>query len=304
MDPETARLIEERLDRLLAENGPRRAEHDPIPAAEARSALSSLPATKASPTEPAPTEPAPTGPAPAEPASASARSPLGIDPLAGAGSLRRHFTRTHLVILAAIAVIGLVGAGWAVLRARPVPLATAVSTAAPAAPAAPAVTPQPGQGAGPTGRPSPAMLVVHVLGAVKRPGLVELVTGARVQDAIAAAGGLRSNADPRELNLAQQVADGQQIVIGTERRPSGEVRDADGSSAASGGNAPAGAGEVDLNTATPAQLEELPGVGPVTAAKIIAWREEHGRFSRVEELQEVSGIGPKTYAEIAPHCRV
>ena len=61
---------------------------------------------------------------------------------------------------------------------------------------------------------------------------------------------------------------------------------------------------IDLNRATQAELEALPGVGPVTAAKILAWRTEHGRFSRVEELQEVSGIGPKTYAQIAPHVRV
>jgi competence protein ComEA len=134
-----------------------------------------------------------------------------------------------------------------------------------------------------------------------------------VQDAVDAAGGLRHEADPAELNLAQLLVDGQQVVIGTERKPTGEVRGNGGApeagAAGSGGAGtsagPPGSGAaLDLNRATAAELEDLPGVGPVTAAKIASWREQHGRFSRVEELQEVDGIGPKTYAEIAPHVRV
>jgi competence protein ComEA len=153
---------------------------------------------------------------------------------------------------------------------------------------------------------------VHVLGAVREPGVVTIEERGRVRDAIEAAGGLTSDADPGDLNLAQVLADGQQVVIGTEKKPEGEVRDgtsgsgggpAEGST--EGGSTGGGAADtVDLNRASQSQLEALPGVGPVTAAKIVAWREEHGRFSRVEELQEVDGIGPKTYAEIAPHTRV
>ena len=99
------------------------------------------------------------------------------------------------------------------------------------------------------------------------------------------------------------LADGQQVVIGTARRPAGEVRDQGPPQSDSTQNgSPAAA--LDLNRATSAQLEQLPGIGPVTAAAIVAWREQHGRFSRIEELQEVDGIGPKTYARIAPLVRV
>ena len=164
-------------------------------------------------------------------------------------------------------------------------------------------TPQPTAAtASPSASQRAAKLVVHVLGAVRRPGLVKLPEHSRVQDAIDAAGGLTGRADPGELNLAQPLADGQQLVIGTSSDPAGEVRD---------GGEPGGAGSgssttatLDLNLANQAQLEELPGVGPVTAQAILTWRQQHGRFNRIEELQEVDGIGPKTYAQIAPHVRV
>jgi len=148
--------------------------------------------------------------------------------------------------------------------------------------------------------------VVHVLGAVRSPGLVTLAAQSRVQDAVDAAGGFTRRADPGELNLAQVLQDGQQVVIGTDDRPAGQVRGSAGAAGgASGSGSPAsGATVLDLNQADATQLEELPGVGPVTAAGIISWREEHGRFNRVEELQEVDGVGPKTYAQIAPHVRV
>ena len=208
----------------------------------------------------------------------------------------RRFSRRHLGVVAGLLILALLCAGWALFRARPVAVASPdyPVTASTNSPVASAATP------GPTDRASAAEIVVHVLGAVRRPGLVRLPSGARVQDAIKAAGGLTRSADPDDLNLAQPLADGQQIVIGTQRHPDGEVREAGGADAEPGG----GPTRIDLNRATPAQLEELPGIGPVTAASILAWREQHQRFTRVEELQEVDGIGPKTYAQIAPHVRV
>ena len=210
-----------------------------------------------------------------------------------------RFSRLHVGVVCALVLLGLVFAVVAVLRARPVALATpqgppvSVSTHPPNA-SSPAATA--------TSSPRPR-IVVHVLGAVRRPGLVRLPQGSRVQDAIEAAGGLRSSAAPGELNLAQILTDGQQIMVGSRSHPGGRLSDGGGGragSSPSSGSSP----QVDLNSATAAQLDSLPGVGPVTAERILAWRTEHGGFRRVEELQEVEGIGPKTYADIAPHVRV
>ncbi len=214
---------------------------------------------------------------------------------------RQAFGRTHVGVVVGVILVGLLVAGWAVLRARPVPMASPLTTTpGPASATAPPASTRS------TSAPTPgATMMVHVLGAVRDPGVVSLAGGKRVRDAIKAAGGLRSNAAPGELNLAQRLSDGQQIVIGTTKNPAGHVREG---SQPMGGHPTNGTSRsmdaVDLNSATGAQLEALPGVGPVTAAKIISWRTEHGRFSRVEELQEVDGIGAKTYAEIAPHVRV
>lgn len=129
--------------------------------------------------------------------------------------------------------------------------------------------------------PRPA-LVVHVVGAVRQPGLYRLKEGARVADAVSRAGGARPKADLSLVNLAAPVADGQQVVV--------PVRAAQGS-AAPVGTAPA-AGPVSLSSATVEQLDALPGVGPVTAQKIVEYRERHGAFSSIEELDAISGIGP------------
>jgi competence protein ComEA len=123
-------------------------------------------------------------------------------------------------------------------------------------------------------------LYVHVLGAVLEPGLYELNEGARAVDAIAAAGGFAEGADETQLNLARLLVDGEQIVVPLM----GEA-------------APAAAsdGRVNLNTADQAQLETLPRVGPALAQRILAWRDENGRFSAVEDLLSITGIGDKTY---------
>lgn len=214
---------------------------------------------------------------------------------AQAGRRALDFTREHL---AAVVVVLLVGCGWtaySLLQARSAPVALA---ATPTVLAGPAATAPPTPMLMPT--PMPTVLV-HVLGAVRRPGVVELPEGARVADVIAAAGGLKDAADPGELNLAAVVADGSQLVIGTRSKPRGELR-SDGTQAGLGGGGPTP--RVSLNTATLEQLDTLPGVGPVTARKILEWRQQHGRFNAVTELQEVDGIGPKTYGDIAANVRV
>jgi competence protein ComEA len=211
---------------------------------------------------------------------------------------RPSFSRLHVGVVCSLVLLGLVFAAMAVLRARPVALATpqslpvSVSTHPPSASSPAAST---------SSSPRPR-IVVHVVGAVRRPGLVRLPHGSRVQDAIDAAGGLRSSAAPGELNLAQILTDGQQVLVGSRAHPGGRLSGGgnDSGSGASSGSSP----QVDLNTATATQLDSLPGVGPVTAERILAWRTEHGRFRRIDELQEVEGIGPKTYADIAPHVRV
>ncbi len=143
--------------------------------------------------------------------------------------------------------------------------------------------------------PSPTVVRVHVLGAVVSPGVVTVPQGAIVQDAVLAAGGLLVDADPAELNLAATVGDGQQVIVGTTGEPRGDVVQQPGTVTSGGDGAP-----INLNTATVAELEELPGVGPVTAAAIVAWRDENGGFNSVADLQEVSGIGPKGFAKLEP----
>ncbi len=127
-------------------------------------------------------------------------------------------------------------------------------------------------------------LIVHVVGAVRRPGLYRLANGARIADALRRAGGATRRADLTLVNLAAPVSDGTQVVV--PRRVS--AAEAGGGEA---GDAPAG-GPVHLNTATVDQLDELPGVGPVTAQKIVDWREQHGAFSSVDDLDAIPGIGP------------
>lgn len=223
---------------------------------------------------------------------------------------QRRFNRTHVGVVVVLLILGSLFAGWSVLRAHPVAIAsTSVGPASSASgPAGSGGSGDPGPG-GPSASPrasSPPVkkILVHVLGAVTRPGVVSLPERARVLDAIRAAGGLKREAAPGDLNLAQVLTDGEQVLIGTREKPSGSVRD---SSSTTNGSTDSGSGSgamLDLNGATETQLEDLPGVGPVTAGKIVAWRTQHTRFSRVEELQEVDGIGPKTYAQIAPHVRV
>jgi competence protein ComEA len=141
-----------------------------------------------------------------------------------------------------------------------------------------------------------AEVVVHVVGAVRRPGLVRLPAGARVADAMDAAGGPTDAARLASVNLARPVLDGEQVVLQRRGRPSVLGAPAVSAPAAGAGPAP----PVDLNTATLDVLDGLPGIGPVLAQRILDWRTAHGRFSSVDELGEVSGIGEATLSDLAP----
>lgn len=126
-------------------------------------------------------------------------------------------------------------------------------------------------------------VVVHVAGRVHRPGVRELPTGSRVHEALDAAGGATSEADLAAVNLARPLVDGEQVYVPAagEAAPAGAV-------AGGAQSEPL----ISLNTASAEQLDALPGIGPVLAGRIVQWRQEHGRFTVIEELSEVSGIGP------------
>ncbi|MGL5857641.1 MAG: helix-hairpin-helix domain-containing protein [Angustibacter sp.] len=147
---------------------------------------------------------------------------------------------------------------------------------------------------------------VHVVGQVARPGVVRLPLGSRVRDAVRAAGGAGRRADLEAINLARPLVDGEQVVV---PRP-GQLPVAAGStpgtppSGGAAGTALSGGSVVDLNSASAEQLEELPGVGPVLAQRIVQWRTDHGHFTAVDELGEVSGIGEAILEQLRPLVRV
>ena len=195
--------------------------------------------------------------------------------------------RTRLRIGAGAAVVVLfVGLACAVLFAALAPKGqTAVVVPGGGAPEAGAS----GDPAVSTEAPSAAGIFVHILGAVTRPGLYELREGDRAVDAVAAAGGFAEGADQSGLNLARFVTDGEQIVVPQV----GQAPVAGPGGAVSGGAVVPG--KVNINTADAAALETLPRVGPAMAERILAWRDENGRFSAIEDLMSVTGIGEKTF---------
>jgi competence protein ComEA len=221
--------------------------------------------------------------------------------------------RAGAIALAVVAALAVLVTVFTLLRDRPAPVMSAklppvekASTATPRSSASPGA----GQPAGPD-RP----VVVSVVGLVRTPGLVTLAPGARIADALQAAGGPLNGADTIGLNMARPVGDGEQIVVGLA--PVSGQPTALGSSVASGaapgpgapapasGSVKPKAGEVlDLNTATVQQLDALPGVGPVTAAAIVAWRQANGKFTSVDQLAEVDGIGPARLDKLRPLVRV
>ena len=144
-----------------------------------------------------------------------------------------------------------------------------------------------------------APLLVHVLGAVAAPGLVELAPGARVVDAVAAAGGFTADADPAGVNLARPVVDGEQLVVLAVGQAPPPGSGAAGDAAAGGSVQGAGDGTVHLNTADLAALDTLPRIGPALAQRIIDWREANGPFTSVDQLLEVAGIGDAVFSGLA-----
>lgn len=218
-------------------------------------------------------------------------------------SLRSGIVALDPRVAVAIAVVGLVAAlvgGLFWLRSRPteVDLGPPMAASSAVDPAAAGALGLPPGKLGPSGAPSGAeAILVHVAGKVRHPGVVELTSGARVIDAIEAAGGVRAGTDLTTVNLARQVVDGEQIVVGL---PGLVGVTASGGSSASPGES----GPINLNTATVEQLEQLPGVGPVLAQRIIDYRSANGGFRSVEQLREVTGIGDARFQELASKVRV
>ena len=221
--------------------------------------------------------------------------------------------RAGAIALAIVAALAVLVTVFTLVRDKPAPVMSAklppvekASTASPRSSASPGA----GQPAGPD-RP----VVVSVVGLVRTPGVVTLAPGARIADALQAAGGAVDGADTIGLNMARPLGDGEQIVVGLA--PMSGQPTALGSSVASGSapipGSPAPlsglvkpkAGEVlDLNTATVDQLDTLPGVGPVTAAAIVAWRQANGKFTSVDQLADVDGIGPARLEKLRALVRV
>lgn len=201
----------------------------------------------------------------------------------------------------AAAVIGVVGVGVVVAmvlgsrpepeRAPPLPTVRQVSAVSHSAPT----------GSATSTSAAPTSLVVSVVGTVADPGLITVEPGARVADVIELAGGAKRDADLLTVNLARRVSDGEQIYVGVTPPPG----------VSSGPTGPGGASvstedsvKVDLNSADQGLLETLPGVGEVTAERILEWREQHGRFTAVEQLREVDGIGAKRFARLRDQVTV
>jgi len=167
-------------------------------------------------------------------------------------------------------------------------------------PAQPAPNPPPTDP--PAQPPTPSeQIVVHVAGAVKKPGIVRIPRGSRVDDAVKAAGGFSEKADPDSVNLAQPLEDGVQVYVPRKSEPvqvEGRVGTVERTRTPSSGEQPTG--KININTATAEQLESLPGVGPAIARAIVEYRKQNGGFRSVDELLEVRGIGEKRLLQIRP----
>jgi competence protein ComEA len=238
-------------------------------------------------------------------ARADASLPLGLGRHRAPGRTARldpgrpgAWTLWAVAVLAAAALVGWTWFDRPAVDQVPAAAATGAQTTGPpdAPPDASASgPPAPGSPAD-SSAGSGATVVVSVVGQVAAPGLVTLPAGSRVADALAAAGGLLPDADPAAVNAAAVLSDGQQIAVGVP----GAAQPA-GGEASSGG---AGGGLLDLNSATVADLDALPGIGPVLAQRIVDHRTAHGPFTSVDQLDDVSGIGPAIFADLVDRVRV
>ncbi|MUM16131.1 hypothetical protein FZI91_11745 [Mycobacterium sp. CBMA271] len=199
-------------------------------------------------------------------------------------SVRTDPGRAGVVALGAVGALAVLVTIFTIMRQPPPPVSANLP---------------PVQQASSSSMAAPSSLVVSVVGLVKKPGLVTLSGGARVADAVTAAGGVADGADVVGLNMARPVVDGDQIVVGlapARGQPVGMassiVAAGQGSASSVGAKAAGASVRVNLNTATESELDGLPGVGPVMAASIVRWRSEHGKFTNIDQLSEVDGIGP------------
>jgi competence protein ComEA len=223
--------------------------------------------------------------------------------------LRADPGRSGAVAAAVVAVLAVLITLFTLVRDRPAPVMSAKLP-----PVEKASTASPRSSASPTAGPDHPV-VVSVVGLVHTPGLVTLAPGARIADALQAAGGAVDGADTIGLNMARPLGDGEQIVVGLA--PAAGQPTALGSSITSGSPSPSkaptpvpGPGKpkagdvVDLNSATVEQLDALPGVGPITATAIVTWRQAHGKFTSVDQLADVDGIGPARLDKLRALVRV
>lgn len=194
------------------------------------------------------------------------------------------------VALVAMVVGGFTGWRLLVGRPRSTPVSASGPTGAIGTPLAGGTGTKVSMGTTPSRTTSAGQVVVDVVGKVRHPGLIRLPTGARVDDAIRAAGGALPGTDLSGVNLARVLVDGEQIAVGTSgvAPPSGPT----------GGSGASAGALINLNSATAEQLDALPGVGPVLAQRIVDWRTQHGRFDSIDQLRDVPGIGDAKFAEI------
>lgn len=193
--------------------------------------------------------------------------------------------RLEATLIAGLVALVLIGGVLAWARNRPVAIEL------------PQASPSPSLAA------SPSAVFVHVVGAVRKPGVYKLAEGSRVAAAVVAAGGFGPRADQQAINLARTVSDGEQIVVPRKGEGPPPAASAQGGSPSETGSESRGT-KVNINTADQAELESLPGIGPTLAGRIIDHRTANGPFRSVEDLIEVSGIGKKTLENLRPYITV